>query len=104
MEWAAPRYENLVTPAAMDGLLKRARERLAETARAWSVEPVSVGLVDSWYIMVSVYPSSSDQDFVSACPRRSYEALAEQVRARLRTTVPAWDRLDFAHWLLLGSR
>jgi hypothetical protein len=51
--------------------------------------------------MVSSFPSASDSEFLKTCPKSSYEDFTHAVRRVFRTDTTGWDRLDFAHWILL---
>jgi tetratricopeptide (TPR) repeat protein len=99
LAWAEPRLRALISPAALEALIARARETL-RTDPQGSVMPVLVGSAPPWVVHVSVFGSEKDADFLAACPGGAYEQLARQMRLMLRM-VPGWQEIDAAYWILL---
>lgn len=99
MEFARPRFEQLVSDEVTDQVLSAARALLAENPDG-RIVPVPVVMAGSWLVVLSVLPSAQDKDFLAACPEKSYPKLAKVVREQFRHT-DGWTRCDFAHWILL---
>jgi hypothetical protein len=101
LDWAESRYRALITPEALDRLIREARHLLTENDPKGVVMPGPIFRTGSWTVTLSVFPSTGDDEFLSACPGKSYEQFALQVRAFFRDQVGDWENVDFAHWLLL---
>ena len=101
MDWAEPRLRALARPDMLNDVIIQARQALHDFRFTGSIAVRSAGVVDSWLIMVSSFPSASDSEFLKACPKASYADFAHAVRRVFRSNTEGWDRLDFAHWILL---
>jgi hypothetical protein len=126
MDWAEPRFRALVAPATLDRLIKQAQQQLNNNTEHYSempeklkacgtsfkltirnypqlrsVLPIPIDMLGQWFVVLSVFPSAADADFLAACPDSSYENLARTVRNIFRDSVTNWKDLDFAHWILL---
>ena len=101
MDWAEPRFRALVTAQTLNEVTTQAQQSLKDIRSGGGIGVRSAGVVDSWLIMVSAFPSASDSDFLKACKNSSYDNFAQSVRSEFRTHTQGWECLDFAHWILL---
>jgi tetratricopeptide (TPR) repeat protein len=103
MDWAETRYNRLIHPNVMEKVIEQAKKQMGLLGTHGQLRPDPVMTVDRWYIVLSVWPSSHDKDFIKACPNGSFEELAWNVRSAFRQ-IPGWQSMDFAHWILLISQ
>jgi hypothetical protein len=98
MDFARPRYEQLIEDEVIDQVIAAARRLLHENPEG-VVLPVPVASRGDWRIVLSVLPTSDDALVIASCPDLSFENLARLARAEFRK-LPDWKALDFAHWIL----
>ena len=92
MNLAEPRFRALVSDAALEQLIATALT-VPQSGKGYG--PIPVGKIDNWYVMVSVFPSTSAQQIRSTFTDNSYEEFACDLRDNFRQTIPDHATLDY---------
>ena len=71
LEWAEPRYAELIRPEALARVIAAARAQLLAVTSGKPGPPAPVGTAGEWFVCLTVFPSAADADFLRACPAAS---------------------------------
>ena len=99
LEWAEPRYAELIRPEALARVIAAARAQLPAATSGQPGPPAPVGTAGEWFVCLTVFPSAADADFLRACPG-GIEAFLASCRRRFHL-VDGWQDLHYAQWILL---